>query len=47
MAENNPWLDSWMQAQQQFMNKWSEMASGMTPQVSSPANAWAEGMEKW
>ncbi len=47
MAENNPWLDSWMQAQQQFMNKWSEMASGVTPQVSSPANAWAEGMEKW
>jgi class III poly(R)-hydroxyalkanoic acid synthase PhaE subunit len=47
MADNNPWLDSWMQAQQQFMNKWSEMASGVTPQVSSPANAWAEGMEKW
>ncbi|MGD9255691.1 MAG: class III poly(R)-hydroxyalkanoic acid synthase subunit PhaE [Chromatiales bacterium] len=47
MAENNPWLDSWMQAQQQFWNKWSEMAAGASPQVSSPANAWAEGMERW
>lgn len=47
MAENNPWMDSWMQAQQQFMNKWSEMASGAAGKAENPATAWAEGLEKW
>ncbi|MEJ2309315.1 MAG: class III poly(R)-hydroxyalkanoic acid synthase subunit PhaE [Gammaproteobacteria bacterium] len=47
MAENNPWLDSWMQAQQQFFNKWSEMAAGAAPQPANPATAWAESVEKW
>ena len=47
MAENNPWMDSWMQAQQQFWNKWTEMASGAATTTENPAAAWAEGMEKW
>lgn len=47
MAEKNPWLDSWMQAQQQFLDKWTEMAAGAAPKPVNPATAWAESVEKW
>ncbi len=48
MSENNPWASQWFNAQQQFVNAWSDMAkSGEQSNPSSQSDLWAQSFDMW
>jgi class III poly(R)-hydroxyalkanoic acid synthase PhaE subunit len=48
MSENNPWASQWFNAQQQFVNAWSDMAkSGEQDNPSSQSDLWAQSFDMW
>ena len=48
MSENNPWSSQWFNAQQQFVDAWSDMAkSGTQGNPSSQSDLWAQSFDMW
>ncbi|HUV21786.1 MAG TPA: class III poly(R)-hydroxyalkanoic acid synthase subunit PhaE [Gammaproteobacteria bacterium] len=48
MSETNPWASQWFDAQQQFVDAWSDMAnSGKQGKPSSQSDLWAQSFDMW
>ena len=48
MSESNPWASQWFNAQQQFVDAWSDMAkSGTQSNASSQSDLWAQSFDMW
>jgi class III poly(R)-hydroxyalkanoic acid synthase PhaE subunit len=48
MSESNPWASQWFNAQQQFVDAWSDMAnSGKQGKPSSQSDLWAQSFDMW
>ena len=47
MSETNPWAAQWLNAQQQFVDSWSDMAKSGVPGNSSQSDLWAQSFDLW
>jgi len=47
MSESNPWAEQWFNAQQQFVDAWSDMAKSGVPGNSSQSDLWAQSFDLW
>ena len=47
MSETNPWAAQWFNAQQQFVDAWSDMAKSGTPGNGSQSDLWAQSFDLW
>ena len=47
MSETNPWAAQWFNAQQQFVDAWSDMAKSGVPGNSSQSDLWAQSFDLW
>jgi len=48
MSESNSWTDQWFNAQQQFVDAWSDMAkTGSATGNASQTDLWAQSFELW
>jgi len=47
MSESNPWAAQWFNAQQQFVDAWSDMAKSGVPGNSSQSDLWAQSFDLW
>jgi class III poly(R)-hydroxyalkanoic acid synthase PhaE subunit len=48
MSESNSWTDQWFNAQQQFVDSWTDMANASnTSSQKSQADLWAQSFEMW
>ncbi|MCP4334286.1 MAG: class III poly(R)-hydroxyalkanoic acid synthase subunit PhaE [Gammaproteobacteria bacterium] len=47
MSETNPWAAQWFNAQQQFVDSWSDMAKSGIPGNSSQSDLWAQSFDLW
>jgi len=47
MNETNPWAAQWFNAQQQFVDAWSDMAKSGVPGNSSQSDLWAQSFDLW
>jgi class III poly(R)-hydroxyalkanoic acid synthase PhaE subunit len=48
MSESNPWASQWFNAQQQFVDAWSDMAKpGAQSSASSQSDLWAQSFDMW
>jgi len=43
----NPWAAQWFNAQQQFVDAWSDMAKSGVPGNSSQSDLWAQSFDLW
>lgn len=47
MSESNPWAAQWFNAQQQFVDAWSDMAKSGVPGNNSQSDLWAQSFDLW
>jgi class III poly(R)-hydroxyalkanoic acid synthase PhaE subunit len=47
MSETNPWAAQWFNAQQQFVDAWSDMAKSGVPGNTSQSDLWAQSFDLW
>ena len=47
MSETNPWAAQWFNAQQQFVDAWSDMAKSGVSGNSSQSDLWAQSFDLW
>ncbi|MCP4767839.1 MAG: class III poly(R)-hydroxyalkanoic acid synthase subunit PhaE [Gammaproteobacteria bacterium] len=47
MSETNPWTAQWFNAQQQFVDSWSDMAKSGVPGNSNQSDLWAQSFDLW
>jgi len=47
MSESNPWAAQWFNAQQQFVDAWSDMAKSGVPDSNSQSDLWAQSFDLW
>ena len=47
MSETNPWAAQWFNAQQQFVDSWSDMAKSGAPGNSNQSDLWAQSFDLW
>ena len=47
MSETNPWAAQWFNAQQQFVDAWSDMAKSGVPGNSNQSDLWAQSFDLW
>ena len=47
MSETNPWAAQWFNAQQQFVDAWSDMAKSGVPGNNSQSDLWAQSFDLW
>jgi len=48
MSESNPWASQWVNAQQQFVEAWSDMAKpGAQSSATSQSDLWAQSFDMW
>ena len=45
MSDNIPWAEQWLKAQQQFVNAWSDMASGSNS--ANQSDLWSQSFDMW
>jgi len=47
MSESNPWTAQWFNAQQQFVDAWSDMAKSGVQGNSSQSDLWSQSFDLW
>jgi class III poly(R)-hydroxyalkanoic acid synthase PhaE subunit len=47
MSETNPWAAQWFNAQQQFVDSWSDMAKSGVPGNNNQSDLWAQSFDLW
>ena len=47
MSETNPWAAQWFNAQQQFVDSWSDIAKSGVPGTSNQSDLWAQSFDLW
>ena len=47
MSESNPWASQWFNAQQQFVDAWSDMAKSGDADNNSQSDLWAQSFDLW